>query len=142
MNKPLAFILAALISFVGMSCSARTEVPAAIQQFLNANFPSAQIAKVERENSGFGVEYEIKLSNGVKIDFDRGNNWEHVDCKKSAVNVPARIVPKSIASYVRRNYPQTQIIEIERERYGYDVKLSNRLELEFDASGKFIRIDD
>jgi predicted nucleotide-binding protein (sugar kinase/HSP70/actin superfamily) len=58
------------------------------------------------------------------------------------VNVPARIVPKSIVSYVWRNYPQTQIIEIERERYGYDVKLSNRIELEFDASGKFIRIDD
>ena len=56
--------------------------------------------------------------------------------------VPTQIVPSAIRTYVKNNYPDASIIQIERKRNEYEVKLSNRWEITFDSQMRVIDIDD
>ena len=56
--------------------------------------------------------------------------------------MPTAIIPAQIASYVSQNYPDTQIVQIDRDKRDYEVKLTNRLELTFDLNFNLIGIDD
>jgi predicted nucleotide-binding protein (sugar kinase/HSP70/actin superfamily) len=80
------------------------------------------------------------FADGVKIEFNGDGEWKDVDCKFGAV--PAAIIPKKIASYVAKNYPDAKIIKIDRDRRDYEVSLSNRLELTFDMKFNLVEIDD
>jgi hypothetical protein len=142
MKKILAFIATALISLTSMLCCARTDVPTTIQKFITTNFPTTKIVKVDREQKYGGIEYEIRLNNGAELDFDKNQKWEQIDCKKLRTGVPTNIIPKNISKYIAKNYSNQHVTKIERERYGYNVKLSNHLELEFNRAGNFVRIDD
>ena len=92
-----------------------------------------------RLDGNFTSEVTVVLKDGTEIEFDADGSWESVDCGASAV--PASVVPKAIATYVKNNYRGAKIVEIEVDRKGYDVKLSTGLELKFDRAGKFLRID-
>ncbi|WP_369695841.1 PepSY-like domain-containing protein [uncultured Duncaniella sp.] len=48
----------------------------------------------------------------------------------------------AIATYVKQNHKGSRIIGIEKKRNGYEIELSNDLDLEFDKQGNFIRFDD
>jgi hypothetical protein len=51
-------------------------------------------------------------------------------------------VPEAISKFVADSYPQMKILEIDHDRRGYDVKLSNRMELKFDSQYQLVGIDD
>jgi hypothetical protein len=131
-----------VMSIFGISCCAKTTVPKEIQRFVTVNFPSSKIVKVETDRKYNGIEHEIRLDNGAKIDFDTNNTWESIDCKKASVSVPVKVLPQNIAKYIANSYPSQTIIEIDKDTYGYELKLDNRLELIFDKNGTFIRIDN
>ena len=57
-------------------------------------------------------------------------------------SVPGEIVPPEIARYVGQNYPKQRIVSIDKESGGYEVELSNGLDLKFNKAGQFKRIDD
>ena len=48
----------------------------------------------------------------------------------------------AIAKYVKSHYKGQVITKIDKERHGFDVKLSNGMELKFSRSGAFLGIDD
>ena len=75
-----------------------------------------------------------------KIEFNRKGNWKKVDCHMTAV--PAAIVPQPIQQYVSSNFQGTVITKIDKERYGYDVELSNDIDLKFNYQGAIIGMDD
>ena len=52
------------------------------------------------------------------------------------------IVPAKIAGYVAEHYPSSGIEKIEHKRYGYEVELTNDLDMKFGADGRFLGIDD
>jgi hypothetical protein len=56
--------------------------------------------------------------------------------------VPAVLVPQLIATYVSTNFPGEIIVKIDKERHGYDVELSNDLDLKFNKKGMLIGMDD
>jgi hypothetical protein len=43
---------------------------------------------------------------------------------------------------VKTNFPGTVIVKIDKERHGYDIELSNDIELKFNKSGALIGMDD
>ncbi len=55
--------------------------------------------------------------------------------------VPAAIVPAAIKQYVNATFPGMVITKIEKERYGYDIELSNDLELKFNHQGALLSMD-
>lgn len=116
-----------------------SKLPAKAQTCLK--YFDAPVAYIEIDNEGIGGRtYEVRLTDGTEIDFDKKGEWIDVDCKSKSV--PKEIIPTSIANYVKANYPNEFVTHIDRDSRGYDVELSNHLDLKFDASGNFIRFDD
>lgn len=56
--------------------------------------------------------------------------------------VPAKLIPANIANYVNKNFKGATIVKIDKEHYGYEVELSNGLDLKFNCNGSFMMIDD
>ncbi|MBR6264206.1 MAG: PepSY-like domain-containing protein [Prevotella sp.] len=147
MKKSRLFI-AALACFFMQSVSTfaddmiipASQLPAAATNFVKTNFPGQVISYASVDRDFSGTKYEVTLNNGVELDFDKSGTWDKVDCNFSAV--PANLVPANIANYVKTNFPGTSIIKIDKERYGYDIELSNDLELKFNKKGQLMNIDD
>lgn len=118
----------------------KSQLPVQAQQFIEAHFAGIDFTYAKEERDIFSRTYEVRLVNGVKIEFTSKGNWEEVDCQFG--EVPAAIVPQPISEYVNKNYPEVKIIKIEKNRNDYEVKLSNRLELKFDKDFNIYDIDD
>lgn len=116
-------------------------LPDAAKAFLSTHFPLATIRLVEKEYSARpnGSVYDVTLSNGFEIDFDANGNWTEIDGNRTSV--PAAIIPERIQAYIALQYPALSIVKIDKEHTGYDVELSNDLDLLFSLQGDFIRID-
>lgn len=116
------------------------QLPVAAQQTIKKHFANRKIALAKMEYEVFGKTYDVIFTNGDKIEFDSKGQWIDIHCEFS--QVPNALIPAPIATYVKNNYPQTVVINIERDRRVYDVDLSNGLELTFTKSFKLIDIDD
>ncbi len=118
----------------------KENLPQKAQQFIASHFKSIKITYVKDERDFLERSYEVMFANGTKVEFNRNGEWKEVDCRQSSV--PAPIVPAQIKKYVNDNYPEAKIIQIERDRIDYELKLSNKLELTFDTKFNIIDIDD
>jgi uncharacterized protein YuzE len=141
MIKKLSFFFVLLLIIAGISGCGGNNTPPEVRSYVTTNFPSAKIVNIERDHENTGVEYDITLDNGVEIEFDTHNKWKSIDCEHASITVPINLLPNPIANYIQEQYPGIKVIEAERDSYGYEITLSNRLELIFDAQGNFLRID-
>ena len=114
-------------------------LPGPITAFIKQHFPNTSIVGVEPDYDNGGLEYDVYLSDGTQIDFDANHQWDQVESMRG---VPAFFIPKAIASYVRGSYQNMVITKINKEYHGYEIELSNGLDLNFDRSGRFLGIDD
>ncbi len=114
------------------------QLPAAAKTFIKKHFPQDQVVEAEMEKNFRSTKYDVKLSSGAEVDFNGKGTWISIDCNQSAV--PAAIIPAAIKKYVNTKYKGQQIVKIERETYGYEVELSNDLELKFNRQGKFLSV--
>ena len=147
MNKNKFFLVALLCMLLqSVTCLADDKIipveqlPASAKTFVKKYFPQATIEYATKDTEFMDTTYEVRLSDGTEVDFDKKGNWDNVDCKTKAV--PASLVPAAIAQYVKAHYPNTVIVKIDKERSGYDIELSNDLDLKFNSKGKLIGIDD
>ena len=147
MNKNKFFLVALLCMLLqSVTCLADDKIipveqlPASAKTFVKKYFPQATIEYATKDTEFMGTTYEVRLSDGTKVEFDKKGNWDNVDCKTKAV--PASLVPAAIAQYVKAHYPNTVIVKIDKERGGYEIELSNDLDLKFNSKGKLIGIDD
>jgi len=51
-------------------------------------------------------------------------------------------VQQKIMAYIRSNYPDLTVVEVEIESQKIEIELSNNIELIFDLNGNFLRLDD
>jgi hypothetical protein len=118
----------------------REELPEKAQIFLTKHFADVEIlyAKAERD-MGVITSYDVVLDGNVKVEFNRSGEWINVDCEHS--QVPNSVLPQGVLDYVSNKFAKAYVVEIERGLMGYDVKLSNDLDLDFDKNGKFLRVD-
>lgn len=146
MKKSLIALAIALCCAVG--AQARDEVvrdvtylPKPAQSFLTRNFKS-EISFIKIDKTlGYITDYEVVLTDGTEIDFNRDGSWDNIDMPASKA-VPSGLVPKQIADYVVKNFPKQKIVSIDKESHGYDIELQNGLDLVFDRAGQFKKIDD
>jgi preprotein translocase subunit YajC len=112
---------------------------AEINTFVETYFPQVGILKVEVDED----EYEVKLADGTEITFNLAFEWKSIDCDESNVYgaVPTELVPDQIAAYVATNYPNQHIDKIEKKANGWEIELSNGVEIEFDSDFNVTHID-
>ena len=143
----LAFTILLSIATLTMSCDKETvvtedQLPKTASQFLNQHFNNVKILSIVEEKEGLsGKEFDVLLDNGIEIKFDKNGEWLDIDAKADTTSLPESLIPASINSYVKQNYANAGINSIEKEKHGYDVELTNGLDLVFDKDGKFVRID-
>ena len=117
------------------------QLPQTTQKFIKSNFSNSPISYAEKETKmGFLSEYKAYLENGTEMEFTGKGDWKEIENKQSGL--PFSVAPKKIQTYIKKKFPRTYLVKIEKERQGYSTKISNGLELEFDGQGNFIRIDD
>lgn len=85
-------------------------------------------------------DYTIVYDSGEKVEFDKQGNWKEINCRTSCV--PAELIPEQIKTNIQATFPGTIILKLDRNRRGYEVKLNNGLEVEFDPTFQIIDIDD
>lgn len=118
------------------------QLPQKIKVFLNTHFAHEKIALVKMEKEFLSTEYKVYLVGGNKIEFGKDNEWKEVDCEYS--EVPSSLIPTQIKHFVKTNYPNQKIIQLEKKnkrKKKYEVELDNSIELEFDKDFNVIDID-
>lgn len=140
--KKLLFVLLAVLT-LGFSAKADhdqvinfNQLPQQAQTLLKQHFAN----KVPLIVTMDWDDYTIVYDSGEKVEFDKQGKWKEIDCRTSSV--PTALIPEQIKSHIRATFPGTTIIDLDRNRRGYEVKLNNGLEVEYSPSFQVIDIDD
>lgn len=115
------------------------QLPAAAQQFVKKHFASEKVAFAKEDSELFDTSYEVMFASGSKVEFDKKGAWTDIQCRQS--QLPAGVVPQAIQKFVADRYPDAKILKLEKDRYSYEVKLSNRWEIKFDTKFNVIDMD-
>lgn len=115
----------------------QNQLPAPIAQFVRKHYSSAQISNIIREKKLSKTEYEVRLDNGTKLEF-ANNKIEEID---GTQRIPNSAMPVKVVQYIKVNYPNNYATEWKLDSREQKVELNNGVELEFDRSGRFLRID-
>ena len=144
--KKIIFVLASIMMTAGIASAdndriiAFDQLPAKAREFVKQYFPSEKVSYVKEESDFMEFSYEVVFAQGTKVEFSGQGEWKEVDCRYSTLN--EKLVPAQIRDYVSKNFPDTKFVKIEKGYRGYEVKLTNRLELTFDAEYRLVDIDD
>ncbi len=144
--KKIIFVLASIMMTAGIASAdndriiAFDQLPAKAREFVKQYFPSEKVSYVKEESDFMELSYEVVFAQGTKVEFSGQGEWKEVDCRYSTLN--ENLVPAQIRDYVSKNFPDTKFVKIEKGYRGYEVKLTNRLELTFDAEYRLVDIDD
>ena len=143
MKKALALALFIGIALANTSCN-NGKKALFINTFVKTYFPDTEVMA----NIKDGLDCDVTLSDYTQIGFD-GNlfgkiDWDEVDCRHANVNayVPAALVPVEIANYVSRLHDTQTITKISKDNRGWDIELSNGIEIEFDKRFNVVDFDD
>ena len=116
------------------------QLPHAAQTFVTTHFPTLPVSHIMYEREGLREEYKVYLKSGVEIEFGAQGSFESVDCKISPV--PETIIPEPIQAYVKQYFPESFIVSYSVDSRHLDAELSNGVDLIFNHSYDFVRVDD
>ena len=128
--KKIALFFVSVLAFAGVASAddkpiTFEQLPAKAQQFIKTNFPQEKIAITTKDVDIFGDSYDVLFASGTKLEFTDSGEWKEIEC-----------------NYVTGTYPGAKYVKIEKGRNGYEVELTNGLELTFDRNFVLIDIDD
>ena len=138
------FILTLLTILIGTGLSFafdkytinRDELPQTAQDMLQQYFPKAKIGMIKVDKHLLKkTDYDVRLVNGTTIEFSNAGKWTSVDCKTK--EVPEGLIPKTIRNYVNKNFKDLKIVKIEKKSSGYEIGLSDGVELKFNLLGQY-----
>lgn len=118
-----------------------TTLPQAAREIIKKQFKAGvSVIKIDKD-FGRVSEYEVILTDGTEVTFDSKGNWESVETSVNK-SVPSYFVLKEIQTYVSKNHAGQKITGIEKKRNGFEVELSNGIDMKFDKAGTFTGYDD
>ncbi|MCY2687995.1 PepSY-like domain-containing protein [Salinimicrobium sp. TH3] len=143
MKKEIVSAFFALFS-IGMFAQTSTgNLPGTAQNFIKQHFSSVSVTGVE-ENSNWKIwedeKYEVKLANGIELDFDENGNIIEIDSQNNEA-LPMTALPAKVASYLQANHADAEVIGWEKQDKEQEVELASGIEVEFDAQGNFRKLD-
>lgn len=143
MKRSHFLIFSFLFLFIGSSVAqkkyiAPADAPEPIQTFVSKHFPEGQIAYLKKKEKLHYTKYEVKLDTGVELEFDQDFKIFEIEAKSA---LPASVIPSKIQEYVSKTYPNRTIHEWKLTKRGQKIELDNDLDLLFDRSGNFIKVD-
>lgn len=113
------------------------QLPPQAQVFLETYWGGYAVSSMEMDGHGAGTTYEVILTNGTQFEFDSTGLWVEIDAPMGMA-LPTGFIHPGIINFVSLNFPDQEINEISREYYGYEVELTNEVELNFNSNGNII----
>ena len=139
MKKFLLIIIALFISvtsanaFIDSYVISRDNLPDEAQKMLEEYFPKAKVSLIKIDRHLLKKpDYDVRLTNGSTIRFGNKGKWKSINCGKRAV--PEDLVPKTIRTYISKNYPDVTVVSISKSGSGYDIGLSDQVKLKSTSS--------
>lgn len=144
MKTKILFVSCLLVCIIVQSCDKEENItfeklPQTARDFINAHFSSENIVYIEYDKEMFDKSYEVFFKSGNKIEFNKSGDWTDINCEHS--QVPESAIPEKILEYIKANYENYMVREIDRENSRYEVKLNSGLELIFNKEQAFIGFD-
>lgn len=116
-------------------------LPTVARELISKNFKAGiSLIKIDK-TLGHVDEYDVVLTDGTEISFDSKGNFKEVETAEAKA-VPKGLVPAEITTYITSSHKGQHIVSLERKRNGWDVELSNGIDIRFDKNGTFLRYDD
>lgn len=123
-------------AFVDSYVIDRSKLPEEAQNMLDEHFPKAKIGMIKIDRHLLKkTDYDVRLVNGTTIEFSNAGKWKSVDCKNR--EVPSALIPKTVRNYISKNFSDVKIVKITKKTSGYEVGLSDGVELRFNLLGQF-----
>lgn len=121
-----------------------------IEDFVKTHFPDYTIAYIKDDWDDGRLYKNVYLKNGYtksyKIVFNEAGDWVEVEGDDDIyLPVPEsvmQLLPATVSEYIQSHYPAAYVVEVKKEHWGYEIELSNDLDLIFDLDGNFLRVDD
>ena len=144
--KRYIIVATGLLALLFTACSQESithqadNLPAKARDIISANFTSAVSLVEEEKDFGKTTEYEVTLTDGSELKFNSSGEWISIDTPNNR-SVPSGLIPTAIAKYVVSKHAGASIVGIEKEKKGYEIELSNGVEISFDKGGNFLKYD-
>lgn len=116
-----------------------SDLPEKSLKIIAMAYPDRAVKKVYVERRASLVQYEVKLSDGVKMQFSKNGSLTECTCTDEAV--PNVLIPEKIRNTVRTEFPNNVIRSIEHDSKLYEIVLDNGCELSFNKAFRLISID-
>ena len=116
------------------------EMPLQAQKLIETHFSKTDVSVVMMDRELLYTDYEVRLNDGTKAEFDKDGELTKIDCGTKAV--PEALIPEAVRTYVKTNFPNTFITEWGKDDRRWKAELNNGLDLEFNSKYEFLRIDD
>ena len=140
--KLLPILLLAVLGVALSSCDndkdepiSSAQLPSKATEFISQFFPSERIISSVKDKD----EYEVKLSEGTKIEFDKDGEWIDVEAATTKT-LPTGFYPSEIDTYLAEYFEGLGINEITKVPRGYEVELITGTEILFGPDGTYIEI--
>ena len=141
--KRILYTLLALILCVPMMAEdieiSPEQLPQKAQNIISKAFPDTKIKKANIERRASLIQYEVKLEGGVKLQFRKDGGLTECECTKEPV--PDILIPSKIGTFIKKEYPESNIMRIEHDSKLYEIDLDDGIELSFNSSYRLIDID-
>lgn len=119
----------------------REKLPEEAREMLDEYFPKAKIGMIKVDRHLLKkTDYDVRLVNGTTIEFSNKGKWKSVNCKNR--EVPEGLVMKPIRRYVDKNFSGLKIVKIRKKAAGYEIGLSDGVELKFNLLGSFTGVKE
>ncbi|MGL4994189.1 MAG: PepSY-like domain-containing protein [Bacteroidales bacterium] len=115
-----------------------SELPSVAREFIATHFGEDRVLTVEYDKGRKDAEYEVKLTHGAEISFDKKGNWDEISVPDG---IQSELVPEKVLSFVEANHAGTKVVSMDKGRR-FEVELSNDIDIVFDNDYNFIRYED
>ena len=117
---------------------ALANLPNQAQSLINTYFTDLPVALTKVDHDGLQKTYEVIFTTGGSIEFNHNGEWKSIEI---STGVPMELIPEAIVDYLKANYPNQIVIQIDRDIYDYELQLDNGVELKFNKKYQLIDID-
>lgn len=143
--KRLFFVfMLALVPMFSMADGrlSKEPLPEKISDFLSTHFSNVKVAFYKIERNILRIEsYDVILTDGTDLEFDRRGNWLEIDGEKNAL--PLTVIQTPILSYIKERFPDNYVVSLDKKKNNkLEVQLNNGWELLFDEEFNIVNIDD
>ncbi|MBQ8220974.1 MAG: PepSY-like domain-containing protein [Bacteroidaceae bacterium] len=142
--KRLVSILIVLFAVVALHAEEQPitfgELPKNAKIFVFTYFKDIPFTEVYIERRASLTQYEVRLQDGVELQFDRTGLCTEISSKNG--EVPDIVIPKRMLSVIRKHYPDNYIRKYENNGRMYEIELDNGVVLTFSMTMRLIDVDE